>query len=517
MKHRLNRRDFLKFAGLLPLSIAAPHVMRVFGIPQSVVDGQKNVLVIVFDAFSAYHVSMYGYSRETTPNLARLAKRAVVYHNHYAGGSFTTPGTASLLTGTLPWTHRAFQSKAGVAEPFASRNFFGAFQDYYRIAYTHNGWANVLLDQCVNDMDEHVPWKSLFLQSFSGFLQTFFGKDIDIASVSWTRNINIKQGYAYSLFLSHLYEIIQKNKFANLKAQFPNGLPSTGFADSEFLLENAIDWVGNRLPLIPQPYFGYFHFLPPHGPYNTSHEFYHFFSRDGFKPGNKPEGVFTEGETKEELLKMRTAYDEFILYVDKEFGRLFNYLETSGLLENTWVVVTSDHGELFERGISGHSTNALYQALIRIPLLIFEPGRTTGMDVYSPTSAIDLLPTLSYVTGKKAPEWAEGIILPPYALTSQDPNRRIYVLQAQENEQNAPIEKATVILIKGQYKLIYFVGDKKIKDIGLDELVQLFDIKSDPEELNDLYLSHREIAEEMLAEVKSKLSEVNKPYAKPLQ
>ncbi len=513
MKPRLNRRDFLKLAGLAPLSVAAPRVMQAFGIPQTTNAGQQNVLIVVFDAFSAYHISMYGYARQTTPNLARLAERAVVFHNHYAGGSFTTPGTASLLTGTLPWTHRAFQSKSVVADPYVSRNFFSAFQDYYRIAYTHNGWANILLEQCAKELDELVPWKSLFLRSFSGFLQTFFGKDIDTASVSWTRNINIKAGYAYSLFLSHLYEILEKNKAADIQAKFPRGIPSTGFADSEFILENAIDWIGNRLPVIPQPFMGYFHFLPPHGPFNTSHEFYNRFKNDGFVPVDKPEWVFTEGETREELLEMRIAYDEFILYVDKEFGRLFNYLEASGLLENTWVVFTTDHGELFERGISEHSTNALYQPLIRIPLIIFEPGRKTGMAIHSPTSAIDLLPTLAHLTGHQTPEWAEGTILSPYAPTSQDPARNIFVLQSPENEQYAPIEKATVILVKGRYKLMYILGDKRIKEIGLDEHVQLFDVESDPEELNDLSLSHKEIAAEMLAEVKSKLEEVNKPYA----
>jgi len=66
-------------------------------------------------------------------------------------------------------------------------------------------------------------------------------------------------------------------------------------------------------------------------------------------------------------LKKRIEYDEFLLYVDREFGRLFNYMETSGLLENTWVVFTSDHGEIFERGSIGHSSDGLYQSHIRVP------------------------------------------------------------------------------------------------------------------------------------------------------
>ncbi len=64
-----------------------------------------------------------------------------------------------------------------------------------------------------------------------------------------------------------------------------------------------------------------------------------------------------------------------ILYADKEFGRFFDYLDSSGLLDNTWVVLTSDHGEMFERGIDGHDTEVLYEPVIRIPLMIFEPGR----------------------------------------------------------------------------------------------------------------------------------------------
>ena len=514
MKPSTNRRDFLKIAGLFPFSIAAPRILRSLGIQNSTLETNKNVLVVVFDAFSAYHISLYGYSRKTTPNIARLAERAVVYHNHFAGGSYTTPGTASLLTGTLPWSHRAFQPKAVVADSYKTRNFFSTFQNYYRIAYTHNGWANVLLDQCDRILDEHVPWKSLFLQSFSGFLQTFFGKDIDTASVAWTRNVNIKDGYAYSLFLSHLLEALQEKQLEEVQKGFPRGLPSTGFANSEFLLENAVDWIGNRLPHIPQPFFGYFHFLPPHGPYNTSQEFYKTFSQDGFKPVDKPESVFSDGDTKQELILKRAEYDEFILYADKEFGRLFNYLETSGLLDKTWVVVTSDHGEMFERGISGHSTNALYQSLIRIPLMIFEPGRKTGLDINIPTSAVDILPTLAYVTGQKSPDWTEGQILQPYAPTGPDPERSIFVLQCQENEKPDPIDKATVILVKGRYKLMYIFGDKKLKSTGKDELIQLYDIEADPEELTDLALSKAEITAGMLAEIKAKLLEVNKPYLK---
>lgn len=510
MKFRFNRRDFLKLGGLLPLGFAAPKLLKTFGRTQLVQGGQENVLVVVFDAFSAYDISLYGYQRETMPNLARLADRAIVYHNHYAGCNFTTPGTASLLTGTLPWTHRAIQPNGKVAEPFVTQNIFGAFQNYYRIAYSHNGWVNTLLDQMQNSLDELVPWKQLFLRSLDGFIQTFFKKDTDIASVSWTRNVNIQeQGYAYSLFLSHLYQALLDYRVADIKKNFPRGIPSTGNTDSSFLLEDAINFTGNRLPAIPQPFAGYFHYLPPHGPYRTPLEFYNRFKGDGFVPLEKPEDVFTKKTSYPELVEKRTEYDEFILYVDREFGRLYDYLENSGLLENTWVVLTSDHGEMFERGIDGHSTDALYEPVVRIPLLIFEPGRTERLDVHAKTSAADVLPTLLHVTGHQVPEWVEGQVLPPYAEASPSPDRSVYVVRANKNDPFAPLTQASVALVKGKYKLLYYFG---YEDRGVDELIKLYDVDADPEEMNDLYATQRDIADAMLAELKAKLEQVDQPY-----
>ena len=164
MKNRFNRRDFLKLAGFLPLNFTAPHLLQAFNTQPSLQGKPKNVLVIIFDALSAYDISLYGYQRQTTPNIDRLAKRAVVYHNHFAAGNFTTPGTASLLTGVLPWTHRALNLNGKVADPYVAKNIFSAFKDYYRIAYTHNGFANTFLKQFHSDLDELIPRESLYLE-----------------------------------------------------------------------------------------------------------------------------------------------------------------------------------------------------------------------------------------------------------------------------------------------------------------------------------------------------------------
>ncbi|HET6847018.1 MAG TPA: sulfatase-like hydrolase/transferase [Anaerolineales bacterium] len=504
----IGRRDFLKLAGLVPLSLASPQLLRLLSGFSSDQTAGQNVLVVVFDAFSGLNVSVNGYARDTTPNLRRLASRAIVYHNHYAGSNFTTPGTASLLTGTLPWTHRAFQAKHTVVEPYQLRNLFTVFRDYYRIGYSHNGWANILLEQAQQDMDELVPWKTLFLGSYDSFLHSLFVNDDDIASVSWTRNVNIKdEGYAYSLMFSHLHRVLQESRDPALKQRFPRGIPSTGDVSSQFLLETAVDWIGARLSRIRRPFAGYFHLLPPHGPYNTSREFYNQFREDGLRPVPKPEDIFSDEVSYQDLLRRRTDYDEFILYVDREFGRFYDSLEASGLLANTWVVLTSDHGEMFERGISAHSTEALYEPVVRIPLMIFEPGRTTPLEVHTPTSAADVLPTLAHVTGKPLPDWTEGVVMPPFA--PADPARHVFVVRAAKNDARQPLTRASTSMIRDRYKLLYFFG---YPEKNIDELVRLYDLQADPEEMTDLSVAYADIAGDMLRELKRQIQEKDQPY-----
>ena len=510
MKHGLSRRDFLKLAGLAPLGLIAPPLIKKLGVTQLFQGDKKNVLVVVFDAFSAKNISMYGYERETTPNLAKLAKRATVYHNHFAAGSFTTPGTASLLTMTLPWTHRALRFGSGVRESLADKSIFHAFDDYYRIGYTHNPLANTLLRQFQRDIDEYIPREKLFINN-DGLIRKLFAHDEDIATVSWSRDMKWSEGaYSYSLFLSHLYDRYQKSKIAGYKDLFPNGLPSTN-GDNYYTLEEGVDWLEGRITQLPQPFFAYFHFHPPHFPYKPRREFNGIFVNDSWKPFDKPQDFFTEGNSYETLAKSRSHYDEFILNVDSEFARLFETLESSGLLENTWVVLTSDHGEMQERGISGHVTPTFYQPIVRIPLMIFEPGQQTSREIHTPTSAIDVMLTLLHVTGHSQPAWAEGSLLPPYAPQIQQPEKEVYAVQARNNEPTHPLSEVSIMHVQGNYKLVYYLGYDQLGIEG--ERSQLFDIKADPEELNDISLTQKGGSSELLARVKSKLKEVNEPYS----
>lgn len=502
----INRRDFLKLAGALPFGLYASQAARTLGLQTA--PEKKNILIIVFDAFSAHNMSLYGYERQTTPNIDKLAERATVYHNHYSNSNFTTPGTASLLTGMLPWTTRALQLNGKVAESLARRNIFSVFDEYETSAYSHNQLVNTLFEQFFNDIEEWIPKEGLLLRSSEKTVQRIFRNDADISSVSWGRETQVSDdGFAYSLFLSKLISYLDDRNVNDYLPFFPRGVP-TASGTGRFLLEHAINWIAKRYKDIIAPTLGYYHLLPPHAPYKTPGEFVGRFRRDGFTPIEKPRDIFATEEGVD-FEKKRAYYDEYIMYVDREFARLYQMLEESGRLEDTWVVLTSDHGEMFERGISEHLTNVLYEPVIRIPLIIFEPGKSSRADVRVPTSAIDLLPTLAHLNGVPIPNWAEGTLLPPHR-AAQDKSD-VYAVHSVETVMGEAFQQGSIALVKDGYKLHYYFGYPKLQG---QERVELYDLASDPEEMNDISSAKSSVTRELLAQVKAGLAQADKPYQK---
>jgi arylsulfatase A-like enzyme len=510
MGSNLTRRDFLKLVSLLPLTQLKIPEINVGPLQLRQQVDLPNILVLVFDALSASHVSHHGYPRDTTPNLNRFAERATVFHSHYAAGNFTSPGTASILTGTYPWSHRAFHLHGLVLDSYQDKNIFSLLSQkgYHRIAYSHNLLVSSLLFQFKEHLDDYLRTRELCLGDIQ-IADLAFPKDTNIAFYGeW---LQMRGGeYPSSLhlsFLHRMYRYVNKKLLEREYGElFPRGIPN--LHNLFFILEDAIDWLKKQVISLPQPYFAYIHLLPPHEPFTTRRDFVDVF-RDVWKPEPKPVKYFDQGYSEDVLNSTRREYDEYIAYTDAEFGRLYDYMQNNGMFENTCVIVTTDHGKLFERGILGHVTGALYQPILNVPLVVSMPGQRMRRDVYSPTSCVDLIPTILKLVDSPIPDWVEGSPLPIFSDHPPDPERAIYAVEAKSNPKLSPLTRGSVAMIKGDYKLTKYFGYGNI-----DNVYELFDLSNDPEELHNLVQSNNSLSIDLQAQLEQKLREVNLPYIK---
>jgi arylsulfatase A-like enzyme len=138
--------------------------------------------------------------------------------------------------------------------------------------------------------------------------------------------------------------------------------------------------------------------------------------------------------------------------------------------------------------------------------MIFEPGQKVRVDVNLPTSAIDLLPTLAHVTGGEIPPWTEGDILPTYNPNSGSNSQEVYALQSKGTKKHEPLQRATAMLVRENYKLTKFWGYEESED----DMIELYNLADDPEELNNLAYSEIEKTKELLAILNGKLDEVER-------
>lgn len=506
MSPDLQRRDFLKFLS----SISAAYYLQNPSVPGFAVDSNINIIILIFDAWSASNTSLYGYPRETTPDISHLADRAIVYHNHYAAGHFTYPSTSSLLTGVLPWTHKGYWSSRNqqLIKEFHSKNIFSLFDSHQRFCYTNNLLGYTVLQKMDALIDFNLHPYDLSI-SENIWYEKLFLSDIDMAILTWDRAMNLtNDGYTNTSFLSRIYEFFDTKVEERYLQDYPRGIPQQD-KKLKFLLEDNIDWVIEQVKNQPNPFLGYIHLLPPHNPYNTRQDFFNIFNNDGFIPIKKPTHPLGDKKyTFDVLYKDRQAYDEFVLFVDSEFGRLMASLEDDPGMKNTWIILTSDHGEMFERTIHKHKVPSFHQPLMHIPLLIFPPGQTERVDIYSPTSTIDLLPTLLHLTNKPFPNWLEGEALPPFN-TNITPHRSIYSLDGLYTPQLGPYKNGTFMLRKDEYKLTYLFGnDAMYSKLNGKPYYELYNLEEDPEELTNLYHPDDRVSKEMFDEMITKAREM---------
>lgn len=500
---KISRRNFLKLVGAAAPTILFPSAASWAdkNLKQEI-SSKPNIIVILFDSMSARNLSVYGYPRPTSPNLERFAERATVYHSHYAGGNYTIPGTASLLAGTYPWTNRALNHSGVIKRSLVNNNIFRALGDeYHRMAFPQNLWSNFIVSQFHTDIDQLLQSDAFGKLDF--LLGDYFPKDKNMAVRALDDFFFKMENEPTSMVLGPIHWSLYFRDSARLSQDgYPRGLPHNVNYPLYFSLEDLFSGIASFIPTLPAPFFAYLHLFPPHAPYRASNRFDSKFI-DGWWPEEKPVHRFSEGASESKLTSARRSYDEYIASLDWEFGNLLDAWEDAGVFENSYVIITADHGEMFERGEKAHSTPLLYDPVIHIPLLISAPGQKSRQDIYAPTNAVDLLPTLTQLAGQPIPAWSEGSLLPKLGGV-EDFERSIFTIEAKLNSAFTPLKKATIAMRKGNQKLIYYTGYER------EDTFELYDLGKDTEELRDLYPRQPAIARLMKEELLDSLSDADK-------
>lgn len=489
----LNRRDILK------LGMFAPASMMLSKASQKIKGGTKkpNIIVIVLDALTASSMSLYGHVRQTTPNMERFASKSNVYHSHYSGGTFTTSGTSSLLTGTYPWKHRAINLFGYVTEKYTNRNIFNLLgSEYFRTAFTQNPYADILLSQFGASIDRHYEIDSfakINLYSHDNNDRVLFEKYIYDDSFLYAEN---PASLFFGTLKKYAYEFKKDRLMTPANEKIIGGVPRLFFS-----VEDVFSGMAGEVPASPDSSFVYYHFYPPHQPYIISPEVENLFT-DAWEHVNKPiHSLSTNATTQEETAELLLMYERYLARTDMAFGSFINHLEENGYFENSYIILTSDHGELFERGAIGHLTPLVYEGGIHIPLIVHSPGQTERKNFFTPTSAVDVMPTLLSIANRDIPEWCDGQLLPGFGGT-EDATRKIFTMDAKLSTPSQELKIISIAMRQGNNKLHYFKGFTDYRGARKNDSYrrgkfELYNIANDPHEITDLLDSQTDLASSM--------------------
>jgi arylsulfatase A-like enzyme len=499
----ISRRDFLKLAAVSLSGAALSQSLTAMGGSSS---SHPNIILLLFDAMTARNLSLYGYPRQTSPNFERFAERATVFHRYNSAGNYTVPGVASLLTGMYPWTHRAINHSGLVRRDMLDRNIFALIGDEYnRTGFAQTGWASFILSQFKKYLATYLSPAEFSL------LSHIIGDDFPDTTLAYRGLDDFMfkmEKSPSSLVLGALERTIlyaQANKIPT--KDYPRGIPKTGAYPVYFLLNEVFDGLVKMFSKAPSPSFSYVHLFPPHAPYSPLRKFYGMFRNDNYFPPSKPQHKLGDGHDERKVYIGRLSYDEYLATVDYEFGRFVDSLDAAGVLDNSYLIITSDHGELLERGCKGHDTPLLYDPIVHSPLLIHAPGQTERKNIHAPVNSVDIMPTVLHLAGKSIPDWCAGRILPGFG-GKEDYERSTFTVEAKLNPAFSPLTTATIAMRKGQYKLIYYTGY-----FGDEDSFELYNHEDDLEELHDLYKSEKAIGAQMKDELLQNLHSADKEFA----
>jgi arylsulfatase A-like enzyme len=422
-----------------------------------------NVLLIVLDTVRADHLSLYGYSRDTTPNLKRLAERGVRFDHARSTAPWTLPSHASIFTGHWP----------------------------HELAVEQIGW----LDRTAPTLAEFLGVRGF---ATAGFIanQFFCGHESGLS-----RGFAVYRDYpvtAWEVFRASTLGWLITRSALRVRDELHWLLGSSSVAevsvdfsrkDAAMVNREFLDWLSGHGD---QPFFAFLNYFDAHDPYlppagvavnrqaSPKSRAEIAVLRDWYK-------IKKEELPPQSIALARDAYDDCIAALDNELGKLFAELDRRGVLDQTLIVLTADHGEQFgENGRFGHG-QSLHAPEVHVPLVIVAPsGVPRGSVVTAGVSLRDIPRTVVDLLGCAQESPFPGLSLARTWRTPPPPGNCL--VSAPLSELHAPLPEDDGPPAPGQPQgaitALLYRQNVYIRHQGGDE--ELYEVGTDPSESQDL-------------------------------
>ncbi len=405
--------------------------------PSAEASRPPHVVVMLVDTVRADRLSVYGYSKPTTPHLDALAEEAVVFEAAHSAAPWTLPSVVSLMLSSFVGEHGVIRDGHRIApdaRPLAVRL---AEAGYRTGSFHRNPYAGEL-----SGLDVGFETASLV------------DEEVDGEQVSrWLHAAESDRP-----FFLYLH---------NTGAHDPYDPPAKHLAPFGEVDRVTIDRITE-----------------------LCHE-YRNLTRENIGALLSPEiadNSARQAELMRELDELQpvisTLYDGELRWTDALIGSVIESLKKEGIWDETLFIVLSDHGEELGEHAGWQHDQSVYEELVRVPLMVKLPGGTSaGRRIEAPVSLIDVMPTILDATGLPHTESVSGRTLLPWLRDAEEPSNDVRVTAMRLNRKKffAPFKALrgdeNIVLRQGGYKAIW--------NVDIDTF-ELYDLTADPLERRDL-------------------------------
>ncbi len=440
---------------------------------------RPNVVVLLVDDMGWRDIEPYGQDYYETPHIAALAEQSVRFTSAYASGAVCSPTRAALLTGRHPVRVNITDWIPGMRERSIKDHRLNQPRDRDELALEEVTLAEVM---------KQAGYQTWFVGKWhlggDGFGPEQQGFDVNIGGQH-----KGSPGYAGGYFAG------EDGAWATMPGMDEAGKYPAGAHLTEELTHEALALIKNRDA--DKPFLLYFSYYNVHTPLHRVPETIDYYER------KLPQYLAAQPERK-----VRADYASMVGSVDASVGRVMGMLKDAGLDENTIVVFTSDNGGLrwaTDNRPLRSGKGWLYEGGIRVPLLVRAPGVSGDEDTV--VVSTDVMPTLLELTGvgKRESLHADGESFASRLRNEPLTIRRASVCWHYPHYHGQGWAPGAAIRA-GDWKLIAFYHDDR---------VELYNLKTDPNEKRDLSKTQPRKAAELLAQLRQWQAEMGAAMPTP--